>query len=44
MSRICVKYLGGVRSPFLRRRAPFRALKHLIGLLENAVNQVSRGF
>ncbi len=35
---------GSVRSPFLRRRAPFRALKRLIGLLENTVNQASGGF
>ena len=37
--------LGGcVCSPFLRRRAPFRALKRLIGLLERAVNQAPGGF
>ena len=35
---------GCVRSPFLRRRAPLDALKRLIGLLEKAVNQASRGF
>ena len=35
---------GCVCSPFLRRRAPFRAFSRLIGLLENAVNQASEGF
>jgi len=35
---------GCVRSPFLRRSTPFRALKHLIGLLENTVNQELGGF
>jgi len=33
-----------VRSPFLRRSTPFRALKRLIGFVENVVNQASGGF
>ena len=37
-------FSGGVRSPFLRRRAPFCALRRLIGLLERAVNQALGGF
>ena len=37
-------FRGCVRSPFLRRRAPFRALKRLIGLRERAVGQASGGF
>ena len=37
-------FRGCVRSPFLRRSTPFRALKRIIGLLENAVHQASGGF
>ncbi len=35
---------GCVRSPFLHRSTPFRALQRLIGLLERAVGQVLGGF
>ena len=35
---------GCVRSPFLRRRAPFRAFQRLIGIMGRAVNQALGGF
>ena len=37
-------FLGCVCSPFLRRSTPLDALKRLIGLQENTVNQASGGF